>query len=1232
MSFPHLRVRSSYSLLRGASDIASLVKQAALYGVPAMALSDHDNLFGALEFSNKCMKAGIQPVMSLRARMFSSGGKGGYSTFIAADEKGFSGICSMVKALGAAPTGTPERKVAGDVTRISRDVMKDFSEGVICLWGGGDDGSMNRLSAEEMKEEFSFLKNIFGTRLYGEICRIPGEGVGAAEKKQIEFCINSGLPMVGTVDVWYAEPEQHRAWVLLRAMSAEPRQEILFTDDGMVDAGEPVHCLCDDTAARELFSDIPEAYRNAESVARRCSFAARGRPPMLPPFPCENSRTEAEELREQAEFGLKLRLDKRGITGENCRKYFDRLAFETGIIERMGFPGYFLIVSDFIRWARDHDIPVGPGRGSGAGSVVAWALGITDLDPLEFGLLFERFLNPDRISMPDFDVDFCEDRRDEVIQYVREKYGDSNVAYIATFQVIKGKSALRDTHRVVRHDKLGAAGLRDIDYVSKLIPKKEDAAEPMGLEEAYEKVTEFREAVSASGMPTISMVYELAKEVEGLMKSRGLHAAGVVISDRPLETLIPVLTDEKTGASVSGYSLKGVEEAGLVKFDFLGLTTLSILKEACNHIRSTCGFDIDLSDLPRDDPAVMADLSKGDATGVFQFETGGMRKTMRQVKPTCLEDLIAIVSLFRPGPMQYIEDYAARKSGRSFEYPGGAARTEVYLKETYGIMVYQEQVMQVAQACAGYSLGEADLLRRAMGKKQKAEMDRQRDTFIKGCIAGTSRIIFEDRSSINAHSSLKLPSLSDPNRKLSASEALQTGEEINYPGYIGKKIVSVDVNNDGFSAEQAVALFDDIDRFASYGFNKSHAAAYALIGYQTAWVRKFFPAEFYAALMTYGKKPEKRGMVKDDMTRHGIELLPPDINKSFTRFRPEMDGKELCVRYGFCGIKGLPENMDWVDEERRKNGNFRSLKDFHSRNRKRLKKDHLQILAAMGAFSEMMPVRSQAADILRQFESMDTRSDDLFGASDIRSDISEWPDIPEREFAAAGFYMSGHPLDTYLERLASSPVRTRNWWRDKMKEIGEERVGGRLLCVLVREIGVKQSKNGSSFLQVRVSDREDTFQMNCFTRGDDGETDIKELREVLTAAMKSNMAVIVDCDLSLSADGEQVWVNGNAAMSYKEYFDSIDKSRDTVLIRLSPTDGTSAEDQLNKNIARLEELLATARDDNDPAGTVSIILVCSGLRAEVPGRYPYDRFKAITTGQMSGILSTRYVTGNPPAA
>ncbi len=776
---PQFRVRSSYTLGMGASPVAELVSRAAELGMPAMGLTDHHNLFGALEFCKYALAKGVQPVVGMRVRVVGlSGGRGGMTTLLARDGDGFSNLCAMLRAVAPPPAGSVERKTAGDGPRLPRDALRARAGGVMCLWGGGLDGAMSALRGDEGDSEADFLAGCFGDRLYAEVCRVPGEAPPACEAAQVALARRRGIPLLGTCDVWYAAPARHRAWVLLGAMSAEPRRELLVGDEGLLEGGPAAHGLPSGEEFKALFADLPEAAANAWSVARRSAFAARGRKPMLPPFPCEGGRTEPDELRAKARAGLAARLDRKGLPQGDRAAHEGRLEFEMGVIERMGFPGYFLIVADFIGWSKAQGIPVGPGRGSGAGSVVAWALGITDLDPLEFGLLFERFLNPDRVSMPDFDIDFCEDRRDEVIAYVRAKYGEDRVAYIATFGVIKGKTALRDTHRVVRHDRLGAVGLREIDRVSKLIPKKEDAAEPMGLEEAWEKVPEFREAVSPATAPAVAMVYDLAREVEGLMKSRGQHAAGVVIADRPLEDLIPIVTDERTGSAVTGYSLKGVEDAGLVKFDFLGLTTLSILEDARRHVMATHGFDLDLADLPRDDPQVMAGLAKGDATGVFQFETGGMRQVLRQVRVTALEDLIAVVALFRPGPMAYIDIYADRKHGRvPTEYPGPRERTEPFLAETHGIMVYQEQVMQVAQACAGYTLGEADLLRRAIGKKVKADMDRQRDRFVRGCAAGWLVVDMEDGSRWEVHSMLGLRVKDDPVRRMTAREMFEQGVE-----------------------------------------------------------------------------------------------------------------------------------------------------------------------------------------------------------------------------------------------------------------------------------------------------------------------------------------------------------------------------------------------------------------------------------------------------------------------
>jgi DNA polymerase-3 subunit alpha len=1237
---PQLRVRSSYSLAQGASSVSDIVARAASLSMPAIALCDHHNLFGSMEFCKYATGKGVQPIVGMRAKLFNEGGKGGWLTLLAQNENGFSNLSSMLKGIGVPSAQSLERKLIGETTRLPRELLREKSGDIICLWGGGEDGYISALSSHEAGEEIDYLKQIFGNRLYAEICRTNvRDSVKAklSESEQIALAMNKSVPLVGTWDCWYATPDRHKAWVLLAAMSAEPRRELVISDEGLAEGGEPIYGIPSTEEFRGIFSDLPEAIRNTYAIAQRTAFSVRERPPMLPPFPTLDGRSEAEELKRMAVEGLKKRLDKKRVEEKERNIYRTRLDFEISVIERMGFSGYFLIVADFIQWAKRQGIPVGPGRGSGAGSVAAWALSITDLDPLEFGLLFERFLNPDRVSMPDFDIDFCEDRRDEVIQYVRHKYGEDRVAYIATFGIIRGKTALRDTHRVLRHDKLGSASLREIDRVSKLIPKKEDSAEPMGLLEAQEKVPEFRNAVSAAVSPTIAMTFDMAKEVEGLFKSRGQHAAGVVIADRALESLIPVITDEKTGAIVTGYSLKGVEAAGLVKFDFLGLTTLSILEEARRHIKITHGYDIDFADIPRDDPEVMKGLARGDTTGVFQFETGGMRNVLKQIKVSNLKDLIAVVALFRPGPMAYIDLYADRKNGRvPTEYPKPAARTEPFLKETFGIMVYQEQVMQVAQACAGYTLGEADLLRRAMGKKIKSEMDKQRDIFVRGAKAGWSEVERQDGSIWQVHSLLGIRTKENPAVRMTSAEMAAkkvTPDEADFIASAvlitegsgdGGPIIKSRPLNDGLTTDEANHLFDDIDKFSNYGFNKSHAAAYAWIGYQTAWVRHHFPVEFYAALMSYCRRPEKRGMVKDDMTRHGIDLLPPDINQSSSLFKPEMVGNRMAVRYGFCGIKGLPENITWLEEERRINGPFKSLSDFHARTRKRLNKDHMQILAAMGAFSSMTPVRAQAADILAKLEKGGNRGNDLFGEqTDPISNVGEWPDLPEREFKAAGFYMSGHPLDYHMQILARH-VHSREKWKRYMRAENEERLDSRLLCVLIKDVQVKQSKRGSTYLQVMAMDQEDTFQINCFPKGSNEE--MEELRETLGAAKSSGKPVIMDCDLSLSPDGERLWVNGNAAIPFDDYIEDMDTSNDALVVKIAQIDGMSSKECLDRTAKQIIKILEPMTSA-DPSRSVEVKLVCSGEKMTIPNRYKHQLAKTALRMQVDGILDITYAAG-----
>ncbi len=792
-------------------------------------------------------------------------------------------------------------------------------------------------------------------------------------------------------------------------------------------ASNPEAWLKSAEAMEDSFSDLPEAIRNTLVIAQRCAFMAPKRKPILPSL-AGDREGEAAQLKADAHAGLVERLALYpDLSEEERQAYVERLDFEGDVITQMGFPGYFLIVADFIKWAKAHDIPVGPGRGSGAGSLVAWSLTITDLDPLKLGLLFERFLNPERVSMPDFDIDFCETRRGEVIRYVQEKYGRDTVAQIITFGKLKARAVLKDTGRVLQ------MSYGQVDRLAKLVPNH--PTDPWTLERALNGVSELMTEYKQDD--GVRRLFDMARQLEGLPRHSSTHAAGVVIGDRPLDQLVPLYRDPRSDMPVTQFDMKYVETAGLVKFDFLGLKTLSVLKEA-RRLLALRGVDVDLDTLGWDDPAVYELLQRGDTVGVFQLESEGMRRTLSAVKPTNFGDIIALVALYRPGPMDNIPLFGARKNGREpIAYPHPLL--EGILAETYGIFVYQEQVMQAAQILAGYSLGGADLLRRAMGKKVQAEMDAQRDTFVKGC-----------------------------------------GE------------------HNGIDAKAANELFDLIDKFAGYGFNKSHAAAYALLSYQTAWLKAHYPHEFFAASMSFDShQTDKLSIFIDDMRRLDIAIAPPSINDSEADFSVGRSEDGLAVRYALGALKGVGEKaMEALVAERQAKGDFASLDDFAARiDPKLLNRRQIEALAGGGAFDCVEPDRPRAfagAEALlacanSSAHERSTGQGGLFGgdvaiAPVLQLSAAEPWTLAERmakEKDAFGFYFSAHPVEQYEAVIAARGARTYG----DICETVEMTPGTRIpmvMAAMVESARPRVSQRGNRFLNLTLSDRSGQFQSSCF--------------------------------------------------------------------------------------------------------------------------------------------------------
>ena len=999
--FIHLHVHSAYSLAEGAIHPKELVKKAVLNDMPAMAVTDTNNMFGALEFSMAAQEAGVQPILGCQVNV---GEAEQQLVLIAQNEAGYKNLSKIIS----------DTYMEGDVSKLiatSFEKLAESHENIICLSGGPTKGFT-------AKKDILALHKIFGDRFYIELQRhgVPEEEVH--EAALIDIAYEHNIPLVATNDVYFASPDMHEAHDALLCIAAG---RYISEEDRRKATKHHFFKSADDMV--ELFSDIPEAIENTLQIAKRCSFLLNPIDPILPPFETEAGNNEVEELRAQSKAGLQWRLENYA-KDEDPQPYWDRLDFELEVIEGMGFPGYFLIVSDFIQWAKDHDIPVGPGRGSGAGSVVAWALNITDLDPLQFNLLFERFLNPERVSMPDFDVDFCQDRRDEVIRYVQEKYGFDKVAQIITFGKLQARAVVRDVGRVLQMPYFL------VDKLSKMIPN--NPAQPTTLQEALDADPDFRMEIKKD--ETAVKLIDIALKLEGLYRHASTHAAGVVIGDRPLHELVPVYRDPRSDMPVTQFNMKYVEQAGLVKFDFLGLKTLTVVQKALQFVKEEHDEEYDILKIPLDDEKSYELMAKGISTGVFQLESSGMKDVLRKLKPNRFEDIIALVSLYRPGPMDNIPKYIATKDGHEepdYLHP----KLQPILEETFGIMIYQEQVMQAAQILAGYSLGGADLLRRAMGKKIKAAMDAEQTKFVEGS-----------------------------------------------------------AKHNDVPAAQAETIFEQIAAFAGYGFNKSHAAAYALIAYQTAWLKANYPVEFMAASMTLDAgNTDKLSVFKQELDRMNVDLLIPDINKSGVMFVVEGDK----VRYALAALKGVGEAaMEKVVAERDANGDFKDLDDFLSRlDSRTMNKRQFEGLISAGAFDsfghDRATLMGNAEMLLKhaahQAQERESGQSSLFGGDATMTampplqDVEAWDTLEKLsfEFKAVGFYLSAHPLDARTEQLEKMGVTPHANAAQKISGQKSNRL--QMAGILIRKQERVSAKTGNKFAFLQLSDATGVFEVMIFS-------------------------------------------------------------------------------------------------------------------------------------------------------
>ncbi len=1033
--FIHLKVHSVYSLAEGAIRIPELVKRCKQSKMSAVALADTSNLFGAMDFALTAAKAGIQPICGAQLPVGISKDDPRYQAsqtsgmcepdtlvMIVQNATGYQNLLKLISIAW-------EQVMHGNVPQVQIETLARYNEGLIILTGSTK-GGVARLLAQGQKDAAeSLLKQlaeIFPTRVYVELSRLGDPKEIATEQGLVDLAYKYDLPLVATNEAFFIDEDMHEAHDALLCIAEGAY--VSQTDRKKV---SPNCRLKSPKEMWELFADIPEALENTVVIAKRCSFMVESTQPVLPRYSSE--RSETEELLNQSMEGLKERLKTKIFTEnmddearEHIRKqYVARLEYELGIINKMGYPGYFLIVADFIKWAKSQNIPVGPGRGSGAGSLVAWSLTITDINPIQFNLLFERFLNPERVSMPDFDIDFCQERRDEVINYVGEKYGQDHVAQIITFGKLQARMVIRDLGRVLQMP------YGQVDRICKLIPN--NPANPVSLKDAIKQETELREMVKQE--PTVAHLMDLGKQLEGLYRHASTHAAGVVIGDRPLNEIVALYYDQRSSVPATQFNMKDVEKAGLVKFDFLGLRTLTVIARTTEQLHHR-GIDIKILDIPLDDEKTFALLNRCECLGVFQLEGGGMVDVIRKLKPSRFEEIIAIGALYRPGPMDDIPRYIACKHGEEkVQYMHPAL--EDILKETYGVIVYQEQVLQIAQVLAGYTLGEADILRRAMGKKIKSEMYAQRQKFIDGA---------------------------------------------------RKHDVTTDV---------ASQIFDQIAKFAGYGFNKSHSAPYALIAYQTAYLKANYPVEFMASLMSLEMtNTDKLNLYRQETSHMNIALLPADINESGVQFLVSTS-QENAIHYALAAIKNVGEAaMASIIAEREENGKFKDIWDFANRiNSRVLNKRQLENLIAAGAFDALHNNRHQlyasVEQILKQANtSSEARASSQASIFDLipeSSDqqtkltaMSEWSNLEklQREFDALGFYLSGHPLDAYTEDLQRLKVLPSTKLQEHFSKPGNETA--RLAGVVISK-KERTAKSGNKYAFVTLADSSGMFEATLFS-------------------------------------------------------------------------------------------------------------------------------------------------------
>ena len=1019
--FVHLRQYSNYSLLESSFRINDIITLCKLHKMPAIALTDKQNLFGAFEFSLEAQKNGVQPILGidLELKKIDHLELPSHILLLIKDYEGYKNIISLMTKF----YNTSEDNL------INLDDLKKYSRGLICLSGGisGPIGksilSKNKLAAEKLLNEF---KSIYNENFYIELTRSGIEDENKTENFFLSSAKKFNIPVVATNHNYFSDSKMHEATDALLCIKnieklSNPKRKSVSKEFFFKSSSE----------MEKIFKDIPESISNSLLIAKKCTFMLQQKKPSLPKF-FNSSIDEYKELYKLSHDGLNnkiLNIKKNTDTSLNKKKYEERLSYEINIIKKTGYSGYFLIVADFISWAKKNGIPVGPGRGSGAGSLVAWALGITNLDPIKYDLLFERFLNPDRVTLPDFDIDFCQERRDDVLKYVVKKYGKKKVSQIITFGTLQSRNVVRDVGRVLQ------LPYNQVDSIAKMIPY--NPANPISLNDAINNEKKLKELQESDD--SISKLLNISLKLEGLYRHASTHAAGIVIGDEDLDEKIPFyIDDEKTGLPVTQFSMKYIEDAGLIKFDFLGLKTLTIINKTCDLVNKNKKI-IDINSISLNDINTFNLLKMGNTIGCFQLESRGVREYLKKLSPDRFEDVIAMISLYRPGPMEYIDNYVKRKNGEEdiiYLHP----KLEPVLSETYGITIYQEQVMKIAQILAGFSLSQADTLRWAMGKRKRSLMASLKKDFIDGCIKN------------------------------------------NVKEY------------------QAESIFKQVETFAGYGFNKSHAAGYALIAYQTAFLKANFPIEFMTASINYElNNTDKINKYLDDAKNMNIEILKPNINYSDSFFTIELDQKnKKGIRYGLSGLKNVGSSSTVkIVKEREKRGKFKDINDFCKRlNDENINIRQLEFLIKSGSFDELDKERSnlfnnidKIVQIIRDYgKNIDQNnlfSNNLEDNNIINLNINNkvWSKSAKLnfEYEALGFYLTQHPLEDFKIFLKKNNFLTFKEIEEKMIDVKNDEKLFYRIAALPIDSKERTSKKGNKYAYVQFSDSTSNFEAIVFS-------------------------------------------------------------------------------------------------------------------------------------------------------